>query len=221
MGLTAKDIKSRLHYGIQACTCGPLTYIRSYRCASTLFYRSFVDNHRWKEIEYNEIDWRSSRVFSHIRHPLEKRFKSISHWLLSSNNAKRYLNDSEFQKVIDLGFGFDNHTSSYFDLFGLRCNNIDWIPISGKSHEQVLAETTRYLNLNGILLVNYSTEFNEGSKELHDLEKSVKHNFEKFEEVESYSLLKYLYNDFELYENIIDRFYPAATTLKEMSWLKI
>lgn len=186
-----------------------------------MFYKSFVNNHRWKEIEYDEIDWRSSRVFSHVRHPLEKRFKSISHWLWASNNKDRYLTDPIFQKVVDYGLGFDNHTSSYFDIFGLRCNNIDWIPISGKSHEQVIVETTRYLNLNNILLVNFSNEFNESPADLKELERAVKNNFEKFTEIESYSLLKYLYNDFVLYENIVDRFYPAGETLKDMSWLNI
>lgn len=213
------------YYGIQVATCGTLTYIRNYKCASSLFYKSLVQLYGWREISYNDISW-SGKVFSHIRQPLDRRHRGLAHWLLYNSKMKTTDYNSISHIIKQVSF-LDNHSASYTDTFGDDCYKIDWIPVDIFDHNKVIDLTRTLLLSHGQhTLKGFNKEYsNESLYEEKQLYLKIKKEFddawtEPFVENPNYSIYRYFMKDIDLYNDVIKNFNPIAVDWKHISWLQ-
>ena len=138
---------------IQALTCGPLTYVRTLKCASTFFWETFKKI-GWWEIKFNDIEWKNQRVFSHILDPDQRRHKGVAEYIDMNDAYDLFYHNETFRKFVAHTPALDQHSVSYHDQYGNYCNQIDWIPLTGRSYEQSVAKTDQLLRYYGIKIFN-------------------------------------------------------------------
>jgi hypothetical protein len=212
------------YYGIQVSTCDTITYIRNYKCASSFFYKNLVDRYKWREIPYNEINW-AGKVFSHIREPLDRRHRGLTHWLLYTFGTG--LDDPKIEKIIKNISFIEQHSASYWDTFGDDCYKIDWIPIDKFNNNKVIELTCKLLADNGQHILRGLDESydNKSSDDERKLYLKIKEQFEAawkepFDEYPNYTIYRYFLKDIELYNSVIKNFNPTALTWAGTSWLR-
>jgi hypothetical protein len=209
-------------HSIMAASCGPMVYVRNLKCASTFFYQNFIKNWKWEEIDWPDIDWEHQHVFGHILDPVERRHKGLAEFIVMNGLEDLFNENTKFQNFIKFAPVFDEHTSSYHDTFGNFCYHIDWIPISGYSHEQVIAFTEKLMRTWGIK--HFVGRWDCGLAHSGEPEKkSIVQKLKDLYETESAPdwINWYLHNDCALYNSICKKFDPNGGTWQEMSWLKI
>jgi len=209
-------------HSIMAATCGPLVYVRNLKCASSFFYESFLNKWKWSEISWIDIDWQRQHVFGHILDPIERRHKGLAEFISMQGLEDLFNQNEKFQNFIKFAPVFDQHTSSYHDTFGNLCYHIDWIPISGYSHEQVIKFTEQLMrDCAGInSFVNHwdQSRTHASTPEKKAIERKLKELYET--EPAPDWLNWYLHNDRLLYERICKKFNPYGPTWADTSWLK-
>lgn len=207
---------------IDCCTCGPLVYIRNLKCASTFFFSSFVNKRRWELIAWEDIDWAKQHVFSHIMDPVERRHKGVAEFINMNAVNDLFMNNTQFQNFIKYAPVFDEHTSSYHDTFGNLCYHIDWIPITGYTHDQVIKFTVRLLDYYGIKTTDqwdYSN-VHRTHPEKSQVEQRLRELYNQDPQPPGW-LQWYLENDLKLYQRINKKFDSTAEMWPEISWLKV
>lgn len=212
------DQESVNHHSRMACTCGPLVYVRTLKCASTFFWHSFNQKFGWEEIAFDNINWQTQRVFSHMLDPNIHRIKGVTEYVWMAQ-AQDQLLDPDYRTFVQQTPVLDQHTVSYHDNFGDHCDQIDWIPIASFDHQTVADLTSRMLFENGIKVFNrwhWSYKHtSEPEKKL--LEQQVA---QCLSEVATPAVDAYLHQDWMLYQQIVDRFQPNGRTWSEVSWLR-
>jgi hypothetical protein len=212
--------------GLQAATCGSITYIRTYKCASSLFYLNLIENYGWKSIPINQINW-NGKVFSHIRNPIDRRHRGLAHYIYH-NHPKILDNPEIFEVMLDIPF-VDSHSESYYSALGEYCYKIDWIPIDYYSNDLVVKLTTMLLNHSGQILLSgldqtYQNSSNDEEKLIYE---KIKTHFDftwkqnlKNNIYRNFAFDRYFQKDLILYKDIIENFNPNGTNWPETSWLK-
>lgn len=207
-------------------TCGNLVYVRTLKCASTFFWNSFKKL-GWWEIEFDTIDWKNQRVFSHMMDPDRRRHKGVAEYISMYGAYSLFYENATFRKFVEHTPSFDQHSVSYHDQYGNYCNHIDWIPLSGRSHEftwwltheEVVAKTDLFLRHHGIRVFDkwawdQAHKSSEGQKKLEkDLEELWCKDQPEWTKW-------YLQRDRELYNRVITKFNYDAVTWPESSWLR-
>ena len=205
-------------------TCGHLVYVRTLKCASTFFWNSFKKLDWW-EIEFDKIDWKHQYVFSHMMDPVARRHKGVAEYINMHNAYDLFYQNETFKKFIAPIPCLDLHSASYYDQYGNYCNQIDWIPLSGRSHEhtwwltheEVVAKTDLLLRHHGIKVFDrWSWEQTHCSS---DRQKKLVADLEDLWCEQPDWANWYLQRDRELYHRVISRFNYAAATWPESSWL--
>ena len=206
------------HHHRTACTCGPLVYLRTLKCASTFFWHSFNDKFGWEEIAFDNINWESQHVFSHILDPGIRRIKGVTEFIWM-NQTQDQLADPAYRTFVQQTPMLDAHTVSYYENFGDRCDQIDWIPVDDSEHQTTADLTSRLLYDQGIFVFNHwhwSYRHNsEPKKKL--LEQQVA---QCLSEVDTTAVDAYLHQDWMLYQQVIERFNPIGKIWAEVSWLR-
>lgn len=201
-----------------ACTCGPLVYVRTLKCASTFFWHSFNQKFGWEEIKFDDINWQTQHVFSYIMDPRQRRVKGVTEFVWMHQTQDQLL-DPAYRTFIQQTPVLDYHTVSYYDNFGNRCNQIDWIPIADFSQQTVADLTSRLLFENGIRIFNQwhwpFAHKSEPEKKL--LEQQIS---QCLTEVATPAVDKYLQQDMLLYQQVANQFSPNGHTWAEASWLR-
>jgi len=201
----------------KALTCGHLVYVRTLKCASTFYWNSFKKL-GWSEIEFNQIDWRNQQAFSHMIDPDQRRHKGVAEYINLTNAYDLFYQNETFKKFITPVPCLDLHSASYYDQYGNYCNLIDWIPLSGHSHEETVAKTDLLLRHHGINVFDrWAWEQTHRSSDrqkklvldLEDLWCKYRPHWGEF----------YLQRDRELYQRVISRFDYNAAAWPESSWL--
>jgi hypothetical protein len=206
-----------MNNAIQTLTCGPLVYVRTLKCASTFFWETLKKN-GWWEIRFNDIDWKNQRVFSHILDPDQRRHKGVAEYIDMNDAYDLFYHSETFKKFVAHIPTLDQHSVSYHDQYGNYCNQIDWIPLTGRSHEQSVAKTDQLLQYYGIKLFN-----NWAWKRQHistDQQKKLQKDLEDiWSQDQPFWLEWYLERDRDLYRRVMAKFNRDGDTWPQSSWL--
>ena len=207
-------------------TCGNLVYVRTLKCASTFFWDSFKKL-GWWGIEFDKIDWKNQHVFSHIMDPDKRRHKGVAEYINMYNAYDLFYQNETFKKFIAHVPSLDQHSISYHDQYGNYCNLIDWIPLSGRSHEftwwltpeESVAKTDLLLRHHGVKVFDRWAwdRINSSSDRQKQLEKDLG---ELWQKDQPNWTSWYLQRDRELYNRVISKFNYEAATWAESSWLR-
>ena len=213
------------YYGIQAATCGNITYVRNYKCASSFFYNSLVNLYNWEELSFSDIDWTNTKVFSHIRNPIDRRHRGLAHWLYYHLNSN--LDDPDVVKIIKNSAFLDSHSASYLDTYGDNCYKIDWIPVDIFDNDKVTELTANFLRYhNQYTLKGFDqSQKHESSTREKELYIKIKQDFENawkepYTENPNYAIYRYFLNDIKLYNQVIENFNPQGKDWPHISWLQ-
>lgn len=208
-----------------AITCGHLVYVRTLKCASTFYWETFKKL-GWNELDFNAIDWKNQRVFSHMMYPDHRRHRGVAKYVEMHDAYDLFYENETFRKFIANIPGLDQHSASYHDQYGNYCNLVDWIPMSGRkkgvtwwlSHEETIAKTNSLLLHYGIKVFNNWAWGQENrSSERH--QKLVQDLDDLWCRDQPHWGEWYLQHDRELYLRVTKRFNFDATTWRESSWL--
>lgn len=203
---------------LEVCTNGPLVYLRTFKCASTFFYRNFVDTYKWNEIQFRDIDWSRQRVFTHMLDPIQRRHKGVAEFL-HMTKCHQYLSTRNFQNFISNVKSLDVHSTSYFDLYGNFCYIIDWIPLLGSYYENIEI-TEKLLKEHGQRMFAWNHDWAHAS----DQEKKItEQQLEKLWQQNQDTLhLSKLYweKDVMLYNKVCQKFNKFGNGWDNISWLK-
>ncbi len=207
---------------IECLTNGPMVYVRNLKCASTFFGSSFEKCWRWEPINWKDINWEYQHVFAHILEPLERRFKGIAEYINMHNLDSLFHENIDFQNFVKNVVSLDVHSSSYYDTFGNLMYHIDWIPISGYTHNQVIDFTERLMRHYGIrTLKNWdwnSVHYTQPEKKATEQKLKQLCNFQSHIPRE---ILWYFERDIKLYQQVYKKFDPEASHWSETTWLRI
>jgi hypothetical protein len=202
---------------IQTMSCGPLVYVRTLKCASTFFWETFKKI-GWWEIKFNDIDWKNQRVFSHILDPDQRRHKGVAEYINMNDAYDLFYHSETFRRFVAHTPALDQHSVSYHDQYGNYCNQIDWIPLTGRSHEQSVAKTDQLLRYNGIKVFDRWSWDREHLST--DRQKKLQKDLEDLWcKDQPFWLDWYLHRDRDLYRRIVEKFNHDSETWHESSWL--
>jgi hypothetical protein len=214
--------RANLKNGIHCLTNGHMVYVRNLKCASTFFGSSFKKCWRWEPIRWHDIDWKTQHVFGHVLDPIQRRFKGLAEYINQHNLNDLLHTNINFQNFVKNAVCLDEHTSSYHDAFGNLVYHIDWIPISGYTHDQVIGFTERLLRHYGIrTLKNWDYD---NVHRTHPVKQAVEQKLRQLcsdQATWPQSVSWYLEKDVRLYKHINQQFDSTAETWADTSWLRI
>ena len=206
------------HRQREACTCGPLVYVRTLKCASTFFWNSFIQ-FGWEEIAFDKIDWQTQRVFSHIMDPDIRRIKGVTEFLWMNQTQDLVIKSMGYQRFIRETPMLDIHTMSYYENLEDRCDQIDWIPLTNSDHQTVADLTSLLLFDHGIKIFD-----NWAWQHIHTSNAVKKSIVRQVSELLDHKHIprinEYLEKDRELYQRVVDRFNPNGKSWADVSWLR-
>lgn len=207
---------------IQCLTNGPMVYVRNLKCASTFFGSSFKKCWRWEPIVWHNIDWETQHVFGHMLDPIERRFKGLAEYINMHGLNDLFCNNTDFQNFVKNVVCLDEHTSSYHNTFGNLVYHIDWIPISGYTHDQVIGFTERLMRHYGIrTLKNWDYD---NVHRTHFSKQVIEQKLRQLcndQNTWPQSVTWYLEKDVRLYRHVHSKFNSAAEYWVDTSWLRI
>lgn len=202
-----------------ACTCGPLVYVRTLKCASSFFYNNLVETYRWDEINYKDINWGEQHVFGHLLDPLERRHKGILEFLIMRNSLD-LLENPVFQNLIKDVHSLDEHSYSYHSYYGRMAYLIDWIPLN-RPHHEITALTEKLLWKFGIRNFSWDQEHaRPASDEMRYYLNILKEIWPKDRYQIQLGTQEFLSRDKKLYDQVVGKFNPHGDTWNDISWLR-
>jgi len=207
---------------LMVATNGPLVYVRNLKCASTFFYESFLKLWRWEEMNWMDIDWENQHVFGHISDPIERRHKGVAEFISMCELEDLFNQNKNFQNFVKFAPVLDQHSSSYHDTFGESCYQIDWIPITDYSHQQVVNFTENLMSNWGISHCVGRWDYTQAHQST-PAKKAIEHKIKELYNSEARPpeyLSWYFHKDQLLYKSICRKFNPQGTTWTEISWLR-
>jgi hypothetical protein len=206
---------------IQACTNGPLTYVRTLKNASSFFYNSFTGSFRWWPIDWLQIQWHETHVFSHIQDPIERRHKGVLEYVIMNDCQDLLCKDKNFQRFVRHIPCTDEHNVSLFEMYGSWCHSIDWIPIYLDTM-QTVAITEKLLKSYGQRLFPWDHDSaRPASEDMKKMLAIVKDLWQRSDEHHLPGHTRaYLSRDIDLYDKVLSRFNPNGDTWQRSSWLR-
>jgi hypothetical protein len=198
-------------------TCGQLVYVRTLKCASTFFWESFREL-GWREIQFSEIDWKIQHVFSHMLDPDQRRHKGVAEYIDMNDAYDLFYQNQTFRKFVAHTPSLDQHSTSYHDQYGNYCNQIDWIPLSGRSHKESVAKTELLLQHHGIKVFD-NWAWNQEHPSTDRKKKLQKDLQDLWCNNQPVWTSWYLERDWLLYHRVMAKFNYDGETWHETSWL--
>lgn len=208
---------------IQCITCGPVVYVRTLKCASTFFYNSLRYEHRWEEINYNDINWDQQYVFGHILEPIARRHKGIAEYVDMLGLQDDFLSNTNLQKLIATQPALDMHSVSLSQYYGKHMWLIDWIPLSDNNHKTIV-DTEKLLTYTcQIKYFRWKYDnVHSSTPEKKNIELKIKELWNEHEISNLIHPLTWAYfaEDLALYNKVMELYNPTGTTWDQMSWLR-
>ena len=202
---------------VPTATCGHLVYVRTLKCASTFFWETFKKI-GWWEIDFDTIDWKHQHVFSHMMDPDQRRHKGVAEYINMNDAYDLFYQNETFRKFVAHSPTLDQHSTSYHDQYGNYCNQIDWIPLSGHSHEETVAKTGLLLQHHGIYIFDRWAWDREHPS--IDRQKKLQKDLEDlWHKDQPFWTSWYLERDRLLYRRVMAKFNYDGATWPETSWL--
>lgn len=203
-----------------ACTCGPLVYLRTLKCASTFFWNNF-SRFGWVEIAFDKIDWSRQRVFSHIMDPQQRRIKGIAEFVWMNQTQHLLVKNPAYRTFVRDTPVLDAHTVSYHENFGDYCDQIDWIPMIPTAPQQQVADLTNLMLFDqGIKIFNRwkwdENHASESDKKI--IQKQVAECLNSGSNSDAVD--QYLYRDTVLYQRVLERFNATGNKWADVTWLR-
>ena len=206
---------------IQACTNGPLTYVRTLKNASSFFYNSLTTSFRWWPIDWSQIQWHETHVFSHIQDPIERRHKGVLEYVIINDCQDLLRDNKNFQNFIRYVPYLDEHTVSLLDMYGSFCHSIDWVPLY-PDPDTTIAITERLLRVYGQRIfpwdLSAARPASESMKQMLCVVRDL-WSARASRDLPAYTRA-YLSRDIDLYQNVMARFNPNGDTWQRSSWLR-
>lgn len=209
---------------VKVCTSGTLVYLGTLKCAHTFFYNNLINNYKWEEIKFSDINWANQRVFSHLLDPIERRYKALAEYLFMTNTQDLWYSRPNFQRLINSATSLDEHSMSYHETYGNYIWMIDWIPLN-TDHANVIRVTNQLMHAYGHILPKWDLEqAHIGSEEKLKLVNDMRTYWESQEWRSDEQLAEhinvYLEHDIELYSTVIKHFNQQGKTWGDISWLR-
>lgn len=203
-------------------SCDYVTYVATLKCGSSFFTATIEKNLRWPKIDFKDIRWDNSHVFSLMLNPLTRRYKAITEWLYQKNLVNLFDKDPYFQKFVLNKPILDIHSYGYvYTYYEEYCQKIDWIPIDSVNSRDDVKK------LVGLLFEKNKIDISDfwASNDVANISPIHKKMFESkvkelFEENPSQEVLDYLAPDMELYSQVIAKFNPTGHSWDNISWLR-
>jgi hypothetical protein len=200
-------------------SCESLVYVRSLKCASSFFHESF-QRLQWNKIQFDQIDWKNQQVFGHILDPDTRRNKAVAEVIYQNNAYELFYNDESFRTLIKHVPLLDGHSKSFYELYGNHCEDIDWIPITDRTSQEVIDKTNEFLiGMGNIKIFNrwaWDRANPSGSRK-----KQLEQDLAKLWELDRpASSDQYLQRDRDLHHRVITQFNYNAPNWAESSWLR-
>jgi len=208
---------------IEVCSCGPLVYVRTLKCASTFFYWNFTKTFGWHEIDYQDIDWDRQHVFGHLAEPITRRHKAVAEYIDMHSLGHEYLNNENLQQLLDETPTLDCHSAPYLDTFQTDAYRIDWIPLSDNNDDNIDI-TARLLRTYGVDNVQWDRDFDHSaSASKKAVELKLKETWEKrystYNDLPAW-LKRHYSDDITLYRVVTSKFNPDASSWTDTSWIR-
>jgi hypothetical protein len=217
---TQENFGYRWRNRVRACSCGPVVYLATLKCASTFFYSNLIENYKWEEIKFSHIDWSSQRVFSHLLDPIERRHKAIAEYLFMTNTQDLWYSSFNFRQMISGVASLDEHSMSYFETYGNYAWMIDWIPLN-TDHDTVIHFTNKLMNSYGqVLLDKWDLELaHVGTTDKTNLTNEIRAQWQS-QEYKSDNINVYFERDIMLYQTVTKNFNRFGDRWGDISWLR-
>jgi hypothetical protein len=200
-------------------TCGALVYVSTLKCASSFFHESFRRLH-WYKITFDQIDWKNQHVFGHLLDPDIRRNKAVAEVITQNNLGGLFHNDESFRQLVRHVPLLDGHSKSFYDLYGDRCKDIDWIPITGRKSQEVIDKTNDFLIEIGNVKMFNRWAWNKANVSNPWKKKLEQDLTELWETDRPESADRYLQNDRDLHRCVITQFDYEGSCWAESSWLR-
>ena len=209
---------------VKACSNGPLVYVGTLKCAHTFFYNNLINNYKWSEIRFSEIDWSTQRVFGHLLDPVERRYKALAEYLCMTGTQDLWYSNPNFQQLINSVTALDEHSMSYHETYGNYMWMIDWIPLD-TNHANVIHLTDRLMYAYGQILTKWDlTQAHIGSTEKVTLARDMRTYRESQErhtdDAPAEHINIYLERDIELNRVVTKHFNQQGKAWGDISWLR-
>ena len=214
---------------LEVCVYKNLAYVPVAKCACT-FYGTMFHNMGWKTVKLIDVDIKNTKFFGLLMHPLERRHKGITEWIVKSyyehtpqplgdnhwlsspgeinwSQLHTDINTKYFNNLLNsIGFG-DIHSIPYYLMFGSLLDKINWIPMDTLSKTETQISLMNFFNLHG-----HNIQLPLDVVPLHVSEKNQLQVYNIVKEIFNndpnaiYQFYILYGNDLKLYYNLLDNF---------------
>jgi hypothetical protein len=213
------------------CVYENLAYVPVPKCAQC-YYGTVFNNLGWKKVMLSDVDIENTTFFGTMMHPLQRRLKGITEWLVDSyrigelemstanpwmqvlrdvnwSQLKSDIKTTHFKNMLKSLTVGDSSSMPYTTMFGSLLNKVNWIPMDTMTSDQAKISMMKLFNLHG-----HSIQLPLGDQHIHV---SSANQLEIFEIIKSifynnpeqhYNLYKFYGNDLKFYYNLLDNFSP-------------
>lgn len=230
---------------ILCCRFGRLVYVRTLKCASSFYYTNLTQHYNWQPEDYASINWKHDHVFGHLLDPTVRSLKAKVEYLIM-HKLTHLIYYPEFLIMLrDLCF-FDEHGYSYQDIYGDRCYQIDWIPLSippdilvdlpDDEYSRALYESSQqeYFNISiqhtQQLIAYYEPNHSNfncwNTLFARPADKRMKQWYHLLYQnhqargTDQTQIIEYLRYDIDLFTSVRQKFNPQGMMWPEMTWLR-
>lgn len=197
------------------------------KCAF-VYYTTMFNNLGWEKVPLHTIDIKNNKLFGLVMHPLQRRLKGITQWLvLSYAKNQKTPSDTLLHKDVDWDQLFidiqskylrniirsviisDGHSMPYTLQFRNLLDQINWIPMDTLSDNDIKKSMMSFFKLHGhnIQLPLNDQRIHVSSDNQNQIFDIVKNEFYS-DDVNLYQFYKIYSNDLKFYYNLIDTFTP-------------
>jgi hypothetical protein len=213
------------------CVYKNLAFVPVGKCG--LFYHTGLFGQMgWKKTPLRDVDVENTNFFGIVMHPLQRRLKGITQWLLECyrKNERTVHPDNPWvtspavvdweqlntdlenkyirQLISTVQIG-DRHSTSYHLSFGEFLNKVNWIPLDTLTDDQVKISMMSFFNRNGHTI---QLPLNDQRRHVSGVDQLRIFNLVKQEFYNNpdnlISFYKIYGNDLKFYYNLVDNFSP-------------
>lgn len=214
----------------EICVYKDLAFVPIAKCAY-VYYTTLFNNLGWEKVSLKDVDLKNIKLFGVVMHPLQRRLKGISQWLVFSyqkNQNSNFLTNpwikssapdidwdqlfidiqsTYLKNIIRSVFISDVHSMPYSLEFGSLLDKINWIPMDIMSDNDVKLSMMNFFKFQGfnIQLPLDDKRLHISSDNQNKIFNIVKSEFYN-NDTNLVNFHKLYSNDLKLYYNLIDTF---------------
>jgi len=196
------DTRFRSHNDVfaECCRWQHLVYVRTLKCGSEFFYRSFTQTAGWQPMRFQDIDWQKDLAFSYVMDPIKRRHKGICEHLIGTGIVDAYMRDDALAAALAKVPCMDEHSASLHALYGQRVHDIHWLLLDD-DHSVGISQTQQLLAQHGHPDIAWNREFEHTTANYMD---HIYHRVKSFwdDRTIAHHVRSYFRDDVDLYNRI-------------------